>query len=291
MSSSLGFLCTGCAIWAYEGWTGNFYPAGTPKDSRLRAYAERLTTVEGNTTFYAIPSAQTAARWAADTPDHFRFCLKFPKIISHERRLIEADPPNQAFLKATNALGTRRGPLMLQLPPSFGPRALPDLRRFLDGLPQGLEVAVEVRHRAWFEPQQAQVLNKALIEAGAGRVTFDSRPVYNSAAPEAILAQEKKPDVPLVTEAVGDFVLVRYISSPIPEENEAYLPDWVGRVAAWLREGKRVYFFAHCPIESHSPHIARDFYHRVRAVQPDLAPLPWDLLPPDPQVPQQLGLF
>lgn len=289
--SPSGCLYTGCAIWAYEGWTGDFYPTGTPKDSRLRAYAERLTTVEGNTTFYALPTGQTAARWASDTPEHFQFCLKFPKIISHERSLIEVSDPTHAFLNTTRILGPRRGPYMLQLPPRFGPRALPDLRRFLDGLPRDVEVAVEVRHRAWFEPQQLQSLNQALTEAGVGRVAFDSRPVYNSASPEAIRAQEKKPDVPLVTEAVGDFVLVRYISSPIREENEVYLSDWVGRVAKWLREGKRVYFFAHCPVEALSPHIAREFYHRVRAVQPDLAPLPWDLLNSDPQLPQQLNLF
>ena len=49
----------GCPIWSFKGWVGNFYPKGTKPADFLREYARRLTTVEGNTTFYAVPAPKT----------------------------------------------------------------------------------------------------------------------------------------------------------------------------------------------------------------------------------------
>ena len=62
-------LYLGCPIWAYKGWAGDFYPEGTRPGDYLYEYARRLTTVEGNTTFYAVPPSQTLRRWAEDTPE------------------------------------------------------------------------------------------------------------------------------------------------------------------------------------------------------------------------------
>ncbi|MCK7505729.1 MAG: DUF72 domain-containing protein [Desulfobacterales bacterium] len=50
---------------------GNFYPKGTKPADFLREYAKRLTNIEGNTTFYAVPSQKTLEGWAAETPDTF----------------------------------------------------------------------------------------------------------------------------------------------------------------------------------------------------------------------------
>ena len=56
----------GCPMWGYKAWVGtDFFPAKTPASDFLRLYSRRLTCVEGNTTFYALPSEETVARWVA----------------------------------------------------------------------------------------------------------------------------------------------------------------------------------------------------------------------------------
>ena len=75
----IGRLWLGCAVWAYRGWVGDFYPERTTQKEMLGRYVERLTAVEGNTTFYAIPSKETAAAWAETMPEGFKFCAKLNK--------------------------------------------------------------------------------------------------------------------------------------------------------------------------------------------------------------------
>ncbi|MBU1661739.1 MAG: DUF72 domain-containing protein, partial [Chloroflexi bacterium] len=71
----------GCPIWSFRGWVGNFYPHGTKPGDFLREYTRRLTTVEGNTTFYAIPPKKTIESWVAEMPEGFHFCPKLPRAI------------------------------------------------------------------------------------------------------------------------------------------------------------------------------------------------------------------
>jgi uncharacterized protein YecE (DUF72 family) len=162
----------------------------------------------------------------------------------------------------------------------------------LTSLPDDLEIAVEVRHPAWFTPENSLRLDQMLSETNASRVVFDVRPAHRSASPEAVTAQERKPDVPLIAEATQPFVVLRYISSPVIAENASYFAEWVPRLVDWLREDRTVYCFIHCPIEERSPGLARELYHRVNAVFP-LPPLPWDELerPASPADLVQLPLF
>lgn len=285
-------LYIGCAVWAYDGWANTFYPPGTPKETRLQAYARRLTAVEINSTFYAQPPLSTVRRWSEDTPDSFRFCPKFPKAITHTAQLKGVNAQTASFVGVMRVLGSRLGPLMLQLPPGFGPSRLGTLQEYLASLPEDLEIAVEVRHPDWFTEGNSLRLDQVLSETNISRVVFDVRPAHNSTAPEAISAQERKPNVPLVAEASQPFVVVRYISSPVNEENEVYFAEWLPRLVNWLNEDRRVYFFVHCPVEEQSPHIARDLYRRLEAMT-KLPPLPWDELerPSSPRDLVQLPLF
>ena len=61
-------LYIGCPIWSWKGWVGNFYPEGTKPPDFLHEYTRRLTTVEGNTTFYAVPAQKTLEGWAEEMP-------------------------------------------------------------------------------------------------------------------------------------------------------------------------------------------------------------------------------
>lgn len=71
----------GCAVWAYKGWIGEFYPPKSQAGELLHLYSQRLRTVEGNTTFYAIPSSETIAQWKSQMSPGFRFCPKSPLIL------------------------------------------------------------------------------------------------------------------------------------------------------------------------------------------------------------------
>ena len=80
-------LYLGTQGWSYPSWVGSFYPPGTPSTRFLDYYATQFTTVELDTTFYAIPRVSTIAGWRETTPAGFRFAAKFPQVITHEKAL------------------------------------------------------------------------------------------------------------------------------------------------------------------------------------------------------------
>src|SRR5713226_1161721 len=95
----------------------------------LEYYAQRLSTVEVNYTFYRMPSAKTVARWDAATPAGFTFVLKAPQRLTHIARLRDIDDPLRYFLELARNVGPKLGPLLYQLPPTFNKhlRGLGDL--------------------------------------------------------------------------------------------------------------------------------------------------------------------
>jgi uncharacterized protein YecE (DUF72 family) len=286
-------LYIGCAVWAFKEWVGDFYPAGARAGNFLHLYGDRFTTVEGNTTFYSIPDAATVDRWAEQTPDTFRFCPKIPRVYSHSGALMPHFDAAIAFLTTMQRLGPRLGPMFLQLPPSYSPERLDDLTQFLTQWPrQKAPIAVEVRHLDWFEAHPAQHLNAMLQRLGVGRVLLDTRTMYDGQAdglPDPQLTSERrKPQVPLQPVVTANFTLVRYISHPELFFNESYVLGWVPHLVDWLRQGKTVYLFIHCPDEARSPAIARYVYDTLAAAYPDLSPLPWDSVEPPAA---QLSLF
>jgi uncharacterized protein YecE (DUF72 family) len=170
-------LFLGCPIWAYKGWVGDFFPKGTKPADFLREYARRLNTVEGNTTFYAVPAADTLQRWVEDTPETFQLCPKIPRTVSHTGILAEHIAEAHQFIEVMRQLGSRLGPMFLQLPPSYSPAMLNDLDGFLAAWPQTVKLAVEVRHAHWFDSPNHENLNALLSTHNAARVVIDTRPI------------------------------------------------------------------------------------------------------------------
>ena len=107
--------CPGCPEWANADWCGALFPAQAKSGDFLRHYASVFNTVEGNTTFYALPRPQTIQRWRELTPVGFRFCFKFPKRISHEHRLRNVREELANVFRTFTPLAERLGPLFLQL--------------------------------------------------------------------------------------------------------------------------------------------------------------------------------
>lgn len=269
----------GCPIWAHAGWVGNFFPPGSANRDFLRLYSRRLTTVEGNTTFYAVPKDEIVQRWAAETPETFRFCLKLPRDISHEAPLRAQIEATRAFVERMSPLGSRLGPFFLQLPPRFSPAQLDDLAAWLAAWPAEQRIAVEVRHEDWFAPAGERALQDVLEQHNAGRVLMDVRPLDLGPLPGAEedlqRARDNKPDVPLHPLYSSNLALVRYIGHPDLPLNAPLLDEWAARVAQWLGDGVDVYMFMHCPDNDFAPALCRMFHERLARLA-DVPPLPWD---------------
>jgi uncharacterized protein YecE (DUF72 family) len=119
--------------------------------SHLERYAHHLNAVEINSSFYKSHRVGTYSRWAASTPVGFRFSVKAPRTITHERRLVGCDPLLDAFAAQILGLGSKLGLLLIQLPPTLvfeqdiAESFVASLRtRFF------VPVAVEPRHPSWF---------------------------------------------------------------------------------------------------------------------------------------------
>ncbi|HKV57033.1 MAG TPA: DUF72 domain-containing protein [Ktedonobacteraceae bacterium] len=281
----------GCPMWGYKEWVGPFFPPRTPQSDFLRLYSRRLSTVEGNTTFYATPSAETVEHWRTETPESFRFCFKIPRAISHAARLESKNSDLPAFIGRMRPLQERLGPFFLQLPPSFAPAHIEQLQAFLADWPADLPLAVEVRHPLFYQQPSAAHLNKLLEEHNAARVIMDSRPIRTGPAGEQqiLQARERKPDLPVQIAITTNFAFIRYIGHPRMEMNDEFLDNWAKQFAAWLQQGLTLYVFCHCPFEVHSPTICRNLYHRVQKLA-GLPPLAWEM-PDQPDEVEQGKLF
>jgi uncharacterized protein YecE (DUF72 family) len=279
----------GCAVWSFKGWVGELFPTGSRPTDFLRLYSQRLTAVEGNTTFYAVPDKKTVARWVEETPPGFKFCPKLPRDLTHKQLLQPSIAGALQFLELMQGLGDRLGPVFAQLPPYYGPQQFDDLLAFLETWPRKeAQLALEVRHPTWFKEPHATSLTAALTQLGVGRVLLDTRPIYDGPGDPQISWERKKPKLPLQPTVTANFSLIRFISHPNREFNQPYLKEWAERVSQWLQQGTQVYFFVHCPIEEHSPGTARLFQHILEQHDTTVPPLPWNGLKAKPI---QLSLF
>lgn len=167
----------GTAGWSIAAASAGAFPA---EGSALERYAAVFAGVEINSSFHRPHRAATWARWAASVPDGFRFAVKMPKAISHERKLEGCEPLLDAFLDETGALGGKLAVLLLQLPPKLAFDA-GLAGRFLERLAAATpaRIACEPRHPSWFE-RDAEALLDAL---GVARVAADPAVVAAAAGP------------------------------------------------------------------------------------------------------------
>ncbi|MDB5827170.1 MAG: hypothetical protein JWQ73_1390 [Variovorax sp.] len=171
--ADLAVMRIGCAGWSLPRDQWPRFPA---EGTHLERYAARFSAVEIDTSFYRPHRRETYERWAASTPDGFRFAVKLPQTITHERKLVDAMPPFDEFLTQAGGLGDKLGCLLIQLPPKLGfdaavaQRFLASLRRRYAG-----PLALEPRHAEWFSP----TVDAMLADFKVARVLAD--PVLHGA--------------------------------------------------------------------------------------------------------------
>jgi len=276
----------GCPGWGIKSWLGRLFPSGTKDRDFLARYAEVFNTVEGNTTFYALPQPETVLRWRDQTPSTFRFCFKFPRTISHDKGLVGAEGEVREFFTRIEPLGERLGTLFVQLPASFGPAQLDRLRAFLVGLPRGFTYAVELRAPVFFAsgPEEDEVVDM-LRERRVDLVIMDTRGIHASHSLEHAETRARKPLLPIVMRATAEQPLVRCVPHESFDESLRFTEVWPAQLAKWIAEGKRPYFFMHAPDDTFAPENAYRFHAMLRRIAPV------GELPPWPGAPRQLGLL
>jgi uncharacterized protein YecE (DUF72 family) len=147
-------ILVGTSGYNYPEWKGSFYPADLPTAKMLPYYAGKFRSVEINYTFYRMPTPKLIAGWRAQVPPEFRFTLKAPKRITHDRRLRPADVAESVtgFITAAAELGPQLAALLFQLPPNFK-KDLPLLNEFLTLLPPKTTAAFEFRNASWLDDE------------------------------------------------------------------------------------------------------------------------------------------
>jgi uncharacterized protein YecE (DUF72 family) len=142
----------GCSGWSYTSWQGQFYPSNIQNSSWLNYYSHIFDYVEIDSSFYRIPNVFSVKNWYKKTPKNFKFTAKFPRVITHDKRLKDVDKELEQFLEAIGPLSNKTLALLIQLPPSLQiSEGLERLRELVLELDTRFRYAVEVRHRSWFQ--------------------------------------------------------------------------------------------------------------------------------------------
>lgn len=220
----------GTSGYSYSEWKGKFYPAGLPAKARLGYYAQHFRAVEINNTFYRMPAPAMLAGWAGQVPGDFRFTFKAPGRITHQLKLRGAEDATHHFIDVVRSLGEHAGPLLFQLPPTFG-RDDDRLAAFLGLLPRDTVAAFEFRHPSWHDESvyallRARGIALCLTDTDEGEAS------------------------PLVATADWGYLRLRRA-----EYSEAEIGEWLARIRA--QPWQRAYIFYKHEDEATGPRFAR----------------------------------
>ncbi len=236
----------GPPIWANKEWIGKIYPSNAKETNFLYHYARQFNTIELNVTHYQIPSLSTIDRWRESVAGtSFKFCPKWPQIISHDNQLIGCEGLVKEFVKNIGQLDEYLGMTFLQLSPYFGSNKLPVLERFLKQLPTGFPVSVEFRHEDWFKsPSVWQKTCAILHDLKVGTVITDV------AGRRDVLHQT------LTTPTL----MLRFVASltKLHASDFQRVDAWVQQIKKWLDEGlETAYIFTHCHENNDAPELSK----------------------------------
>lgn len=225
-------LFVGTGGYSYKEWKGSFYPDKLPANEMLNYYAQHFSTVEINNTFYKMPDASTFEPWLPQVSTGFQFVIKAPQLITHRKRLKNAEAELDQLLKAVAALQDHRGPLLFQLPPNLK-KDVALLETFLQGIGQRAQTAFEFRHDSWNDVE----VSACLRSHGCALYVADT---------------DEVPRTELISTAAWGYVRLRRESYTDKE-----LKGWVKRIKA--QPWKSAYVFFKYEETGTSPQFAARF--------------------------------
>ncbi len=268
------------AGWMYPPWRSAFYPKGLAHKNELRYAADRLDSIELNSTFYGLPRPSSFQHWSEETPDGFVFSVKGPRRITHILRLRNAaEPLADFFACGLLSLGDKLGAFLWQLPPNlrFDRVAVED---FLALLPRTTLAAAALGRestldddRIWTAVTEHRPLRHA-IEVRNESFVDDA---FISLAHEhgvAIVVADTAGRWPLLREMTADFVYVRlhgdeelYASGYTPEALDVWARDirgWVTGSGCPDGVGRDVYAYFDNDTKVRAPHDAMSLRERLQ---------------------------
>lgn len=170
-------LNIGTAGWSIPRQYAEHFPS---EGSSLERYSTRFHAAEINSSFHRPHRAATWERWRDSVPRDFRFSVKMPKEITHQRKLIDCAAALNAFAAQVALLGDAFAVLLVQLPPKLSfdedvaRRFFADLRRRF-----GANIVCEPRNAGWFTPAADALLD----QLGVARVAADPAICAEAAVP------------------------------------------------------------------------------------------------------------
>lgn len=259
-----GGVMLGTQGWNYRDWIGPFYPIGTRAADMLDCYVRAFPTVEVDSTFYGPPPEPVVRGWASRARESFRFALKVPQQITHERRLVDVAELLDQFVARARLLGDRVGPLLLQMPPDWSPTT--DARRaleaFLPTLPRDLRWALEFRDARWFDDETLSTLAAHRVALALVEGRWVKR--------DHVLALAERP--------TADFGYVRWMGpdrrlttfTRIQVNREREIEAWAAPLTALSNRVRDVFGYFNNHFQGHSPASARAMQQRLGL--PSVAP-------------------
>lgn len=222
----------GTAAWSIPRDVAGAFPG---EGQHLDRYARVLACTEINSSFHRPHQFATYARWASQTPPHFRFAVKLPRAITHDARLRAARKPLQAFMAQVAGLGDKLGVLLVQLPPSFAydARVVKTFFTLLRAYWAG-PVACEPRHASWFEAPA----DRALAALRIARVAADPARNDDAARPGGWLGS--------AGDGAGALLYYRWHGSPRiywSRYDDAWLAQQAAHLARWPKSALRWVIF------------------------------------------------
>ncbi len=229
----------GGTMWTVPSWKGRVYPNKLAQKDMAQWYCKQFGTIELNATHYKIHGPEVTARWADLADDDFRFCPKFPQLISHYRRFKNCEGLTDEFIEALLAMGKKCGPSFIQLPPNFSPTKADDFLRYIEKWPRELAVAVEFRHPDWFSGHAAaESVWQAMAEWGVGSVLSDT-----AGRRDAVHMR-----------CTNDVLVLRFGGNDLHSTDAARFNDWAQRLVDWRDRGlQSVYVLMHQPDSVNTP--------------------------------------
>ena len=261
------YIHLGTSAFTAGGWEGSFYPRGMKPADYLTYYATKFDTVEVDSTFYRIPSAQTVMGWNRKTPGGFIFSVKVPQVITHEKMLVDCKAELSEFAETMELLGDKLGPLVLQFPyfnrTKF--KSSGEFLKLLDGFlkicPEDRKFAVEIRNKNWLDANFADMLRRH----SAAMVLQDQSWMPR---PEAVFEK--------IDPITADFTYIRWLGDrkgieerttswdKVIVDRSAELAEWVEIVRKVHKRRIQIFAYANNHYAGHAPATVEMFRELLR---------------------------
>lgn len=238
-------IFVGCAKWNKADLKG-FYPKGT-KDE-LEYYSKQFNSIELNATFYRQFPATQFEKWRMKTPKGFKFFPKLTQDISHWKRLKGVQESVNVYLENSLKFQDKLGTIFLQMNSNFSPQSFNALQNFVVSWPKGIPLAVEVRHKDWFEDKVVfEEYTKLLQENNIANILVDTA---------------GRRDM-LHMCLTNNEAFIRFVGANHKSDYDR-LDDWVIRLKEWKTLGlDNIHFFIHQNLEVESPLLAAYFIKKI----------------------------